>query len=69
METYMHVETRLRWQDPPHNQRDRKLKRLWRGVKFSLAIAEGSSDLCQKTLNGYGGGSGIRTHVGRIAPI
>ena len=36
METPMHVETRLRWQDPPQNQRDRKLKRLWRGVKFRL---------------------------------
>ena len=36
METLIPVETRLRRHDLPQNQRDKKLKRLWKGVKFRL---------------------------------
>ena len=36
METPIHVGTRLRRQDSPQNQRDKKLRRDWRGVKFRL---------------------------------
>ena len=54
METHMHVETRLRWQDPPQNQRDRKLKRLWRGVKFRLASTDDQMALNSCVLAHFG---------------
>ena len=38
METLIPVETRLRRHDLPQNQRDKKLKRIWKGVKFRLDL-------------------------------
>ena len=40
METPIQIEARLRRLDSPQNQRDRKLRRDWRGVKFRLVQGE-----------------------------